>query len=366
MNSGIKMPVRRHSSRIDTLELKLRIEKKLGREKAEKYFNLLGRYLSLKLCKSEFDKLCIGLVGRENICLHNGLVRAIIKNACLAKTSPPKQSKMEALLNVKMPNGYQISSLQSVCRDVLPQSPRKGRTPNLRERKLRDHPSPLGPYGKTQSVACEVLLPKVQAQQSATELLSLGSRPLAEVSSVEEGEEVEQAAGSPRIYGRIPVTAPLGISIHTKGTRKVLRSGSAPSFNIDTCHNNGELPDTSSLKKRLGQKLEMEGLEISLDCVNLLNSGLDIFMKRLMKPCLEFASSRSEHKHLNQICFQAPSGCNGIRPKAYVPNPNKSFSASLLDFRVTMESNPRILGEDWPVQLEKVFLRASEESIRID
>ncbi|KAJ6716509.1 hypothetical protein OIU74_009109 [Salix koriyanagi] len=32
----------------------------------------------------------------------------------------------------------------------------------------------------------------------------------------------------------------------------------------------------------------------------------------------------------------------------------KSVYASMLDFRVSMESNPQILGEYWPTQLEKI------------
>ncbi|KAL2528356.1 hypothetical protein Fot_20957 [Forsythia ovata] len=171
------MPGDRHCPRIDIYGLKLHIEQKLGGEKAEKYFNLLNRYLSLKLSKPEFNKLCIGLLGREDISLHNGLIRAIIKNACVAKIPPPKHGKLEASLNVKRPNGYQRSSLQSLCRDVFPQSPRKGRTPTLRDRKFRDRLSPLGPHGKANNVACEDSVPKVREQQSATELLSLGSKP---------------------------------------------------------------------------------------------------------------------------------------------------------------------------------------------
>ncbi|KAA8522611.1 hypothetical protein F0562_013028 [Nyssa sinensis] len=285
------MLVGQHSPRIDTCELKLQIERKLGHGKAEKYFNLLNRYLSLNLSKSEFNRLCISTIGRENICLHNRLIRAIVKNACVAKTPPPKVGRTDGLFNVKVPNGYQRSSLQSLCRDVFPQSPRKGRTPNLRDRKFRDRPSPLGPHGKTHNVACEDSAPKIQEQQTATELLSLGSRPLAEVNSVEEGEEVEQAALNPSIYSRSPVRAPLGISINGKETRKVLRTGSSTAFYTDTCHNSGELPGTSSLKIRLEQKLAMEALNISVDCVNLLNIGLDVYLKRLIKPCLELAAS---------------------------------------------------------------------------
>ncbi|XP_059641725.1 uncharacterized protein LOC132283732 [Cornus florida] len=359
--SRIKMPVGRHSPRIDSSELKLQIERKIGHEKTEKYFNLLTQFLSLKLSKSEFDKLCIGTIGRENICLHNRLLRAIIKNACIAKTPPPKGRKTEASLNVKVPNGYHRSNLQSLCRDVFPQSPRKGRTPCLRDRKFRDRPSPLGPYGKTPSVALEDSIPKIQEQQSATELLSLGSRPLAEITSVEDGEEVEQAAGSPSIISRSPVRAPLGISINRKEPQKVLRNGSGSASYINTCQNSGELPDTSSLKTRLKQKLEMEGLNISMDCANLLNSALDVYLKRLIKPSLELTGSRSGNKDLNQVRNQVISGLNGMRPMKYVQKPNRPVSASMLDFRVAMELNPQALGEDWPMQLEKICLCSSEE-----
>lgn len=352
------MPGARHCTRIDLLELKLHIERKIGQQKAEKYFNLLTRYLSDKLSKSEFDRLCIGLVGRENIPLHNRLIRAIIRNTCVAKAPPEKYSKADAFSNSKLPNGYQRSSLQSLCRDVFTQSPRKGRTPNLRDRKIRDRPSPLGPHGKV-----EDSIPKVQEQQSATELLSLGSRPPIEVNSVEEGEEVEQAAGSPGIHSRSPVRAPLGISFG--GKKKVVTHGMTSCCNTETCHSTGVLPDFHSLKKRLEQKLEAEGLKVSTDCVNLLNNGLDVFMKQLIKPCIQMAASRSEHKLPNQVNnHQGISVLNGMRHSRSVQKPNKTFSASLLDFRVAMELNPRLLGEDWPLQLEKISMRASEDSWR--
>ncbi|KAJ6905795.1 LOW QUALITY PROTEIN: hypothetical protein NC652_023526 [Populus alba x Populus x berolinensis] len=118
-------------------------------------------------------------------------------------------------------------------------------SPVNRDCKFRDRPSPLGPLGKPQSVECEELNARGQEQQSATELLSLGSRPPVEVASVEEGEEVDQMAGSPSVQSRSPVTAPL-------------------------------------------------------------------------------------------------------------------VYASMLDFRVSMESNPQILGEDWPTQLEKISLHGFE------
>lgn len=355
------MPASRHPSRLDTLELKLEIERKLGREKAEKYFHLLSRFLNLKISKSEFDKHCVSTVGRENICLHNRLIQAILKNASVGKTPPPKESKTSSSLNVKVPNGYQRSSLQSLCRDVFPQSPRKGRTPNLRDRKFKDRPSPLGLHGKAHSLGCEDAFPKSQERERSTELLSLGSRPPPEVNSVEEGEEVDQDNEARDIYNRSPVRAPFGIVINGKETRKVLRNGSTTSFCKDSCLSSGVLPDTNSLKTRLERQLETEGLTISADCVNLLNSGLDVYLKRLIKPCLALAGSRSGNKPPSEESKEVVFGLNGTRPVRFVQKPNRPVFASLLDFQVAMELDPSTLGEDWPVQLEKICLRASDQ-----
>lgn len=136
---------------------------------------------------------------------------------------------------------------------------------------------------------------------------------------MEEGEEVEQSVESRR-SPLTALTAPLGVSI--TGARKfVCRKG-------DTCQNSGELPDAMTLKSRLEKKLEMEGVTLSMDSADVLNSGLDAFITRLIKPCLSLVQQKR---------------------------------VSMSDLRVAMELNPRVLGEDWPVQLEKICSRASEE-----
>ncbi|KVI08958.1 uncharacterized protein LOC112522682 [Cynara cardunculus var. scolymus] len=336
------MPAVRHCSRIDTFELKVQMERRLGAQKAEKYFNLLTRYLSLKLGKSEFDKLCIRLIGRENVRHHNELIRAIVKNATVSKTPPPKQVKRDTPVALKDPNVIDArNGLQSLCREVFPQSPRKGRTPNLRERKFKDRPSPLGLNEKTHRTE-DLATTKVQEQQSATDLISLGSKPPIEVNSVEDGEEVEQDALSTTINRRISVTAPFGIRIHAKETRKVFSNVSSSAYHSETCHYSGQLPPTKSLENRLKKKLKMEGLDVSMDSVNLLNSGLDSYLKRVIKLSLELAGSRSTHK------------------------PSRRFTTSMLDFRVATETNPKILGEDWPKKLEKICLFAFEQSAGLD
>ncbi|KAD3640883.1 hypothetical protein E3N88_30106 [Mikania micrantha] len=311
-----------HGSRIDTFELKLQLESRIGSQKAENYFNLLTRYLSLKLKKSEFNKLCVGLIGRENVRLHNELIKAIVINANFSKTPPPNRVKHDSQLSSKVAN---VARSRTGLQSIFPQSPKKIRTPSLRERKFKDRASPLGFHEKTQE------------QQSATELFSLGSKPPIEVTSVEDGEEVDQNAISPGVHSRSPVQAPFGVTIHSKETRKLLSIGSSSSH-TETCHYTGQLPPTSSLANRLKHKLKMEGLDISMDCSNLLNNGLDSFLKRVIKPSLKLASSR---------CLK---------------NPNRSFSPSMLDLRVVTETNPKILGEDWPVQLEKALFFDLEHS----
>jgi hypothetical protein len=83
------MPASRQVTRINTLEMKSEMEGKLGRSKAEFYFCLLTKFLSLKISKLDFNALCVGTIGKENLHLHNKLIRSIVKNATLSVMAPP-------------------------------------------------------------------------------------------------------------------------------------------------------------------------------------------------------------------------------------------------------------------------------------
>lgn len=322
-------------TRVDTLELKALLCQKIGQQRAEKYFNLLNKLFSLQLTKSNFDKFCIRTIGRENLPLHNRLICSIVKNAALAKVPPPTVKKLANSLNVKVARGSsQRNSLQSLYGDSFPLSPRKSRSP--RDRKFKDRPSPLGPNGKSDYVGEAASKVQQELHQSPTELHSLGSRPPIEVLSVEDGEEV--VSGSPGIQSRSPVTAPLGISLKMNKARKTLYHTCVYGSRPQSCHNSCELPESRYLRGRLKQKLEGEGLSISEDCANLLNVGLDAYLKRLMEPCIGLAGSR--------ISQTAP-GFNRQRPR--IP-----AGVSLLDFNVAVECDPRRLGGDWSTQLEKL------------
>ncbi|KAK1274846.1 hypothetical protein QJS04_geneDACA001621 [Acorus gramineus] len=307
------------SSRVDTLELKLHIIKKLGREKAEKYFTYLTRFLSFRINKREFDKLCFSTIGRENFALHNSFVRSILTNASVAQTPPSREpSKQSRILNGQW-------------RDVIPPSPRRCRSANAR--KYRDRSSPLGPDSQL-TKSCVIQRP------NETELVSVGSK--AFIGSVEDGEEVEQEAWSPTIQSRSPLRPPFGIVMGSNASKKTIRK-SAPLVR-ETCLNSSILPDANMLKERLERRLEAEGVGVSTDYVNVLCGGLDAFLKRLIRPCMEVARG---HQH-------------DLQRRDFGQSPRREFLASLLDFQVAMQLNPQLLGEDWPTHLEKISSRAWE------
>ncbi|KAK4802575.1 hypothetical protein SAY86_000778 [Trapa natans] len=333
-------------SRVDIFELKDQINRKIGHQRADNYFNLLNRFLTAKITKLKFDQLCVQTIGRETISLHNRLIRCILRNASCTPTSAANE---KPVLHVpgKILNGHRRYTFESLY--GFPSSPRKARSPRYRERKFKDRLSPLGPLGKTHSIASEDIT--ASKQQSATELLSPGSRPPIEVASVEDGEEVEQNAGSPGVQSRSPVTAPLGISVNVGLPRKALPKNSVIGYSShgERCQDSGFLPDTQSLRRLLMHKLEDEGLKITLDCVNLLNSGLDSYIKRLISPCLSLARSRQDKDRSRQITFETGTSTSRIAPA--LPN---YVCASTLDFRAAMEMNPWVLGGCWYTHLEKI------------
>lgn len=287
-------------TRINIPELKALIFREIGYERANLYFDMLNRYLNSKISKIDFSKLCIQTLKRENLSLHDLLIRSILKNASVPKPQQPKTTKL--------PNGPLASNLINRYKT-------KRRSQFSRPSKFRAQPSPLGPLGKTTSSAVD---------QSTTELNSLGSRlcPIL----VEEGEEVEQISV---VGGRKSILPPLGVMFNLGGDLKKKN----PLEDSMTCQSSGGLPDATALKGRIEQRLLFDGVGVSEDCVNLLNSGINVFLKRLIGPGLGFARSRS--------------GC--------------CKNLSMLDFRALVESNPKILGEDWSIQLEKICYRAYEK-----
>lgn len=347
------------------MDLKLQIFKRLGRQKAEKYFFNLKRLLNLKLSKMEFNKFCFSIMGKENVRLHNLFIRSILSNACFSHGPPSSHTATGHSRSTITSNG-QFSN-------ILPISPRKGRSITSRDRRLNDRPSPLGPHGKMSSGnvvevtnSCDVQ--RSREQQSAPEIISIGSKALLEVASVEDGEEVEQVRGSPSVQSRSPVRAPLGIAFNAGGLyQRAMPSSYASLLHLgksevpEYCRISSMLPDMSSLQKRLEHKLEAEGLGLSVDYINSLNHGLDAYLKRMIKPCLELARSRCGKNVLSGTSNNFQLGVNGLWQGEDIRNSSQCYSASMVDFKTSMQSNPQLLGVQWPVQLEKICIYSSED-----
>ena len=412
-------------SRIDLAELKGQLVKRIGAERSKRYFYYLNKLLSQKLSKREFDKFCCRELGSENVSLHNQFIRSILKNACQAKTPPPVHVPGPLKLGVQGANSspgredeqagaVYSSQNQNVpiwSNGVLPISPRKGRS-GIRERKLKDRPSPLGPNGKVDSLLhpsmgledcgvkgsmengdatpCDYQRP-VQHLQSVAEMPNterevavirpiekprIHSKDQAGGVVIDEGEELEQSSLN---LSRSPLLAPLGIpfcSASVGGARKATPVSSTGE--IASYYDSGGLSDTETLRKRMEQIAVAQGLGgVSTECANTMNSMLDVYLKRLIRSCVDLVGVRSTPEIKKQPAQkQQIQGkiINGMWPSnhLHMHSGNTSVEAlqqgqrpqssiSLLDFKVAMELNPQQLGDDWPLLLEKISMHTFEE-----
>lgn len=423
-------PPRQHS-RINLDELKAQIVKKLGPEGSKHYFYYLQRFLSLKLSKVEFNKLCLRVLGRENIPLHNQFIRSILSNACCAKAPPPASHKDDALKHVTLiggqeipsdgyqQNGSHIDMTQasgspglSNGGDMLPVSPRKARS-GFRDRRSADRRSALGPNGKTSfgpqlSAATRGKLengdlnpPDIgrSMQQVDDESENLVSHPAkmpvvrrspdgsALVYNKDQTELVVRNDGK-EASARSPLRAPLGVPLCPVSTGGACRAlPPASSSRLNGTFDDGALLDSHALRDRMEHIAVAQGLEgVSVDCANILNHGLDSYMKGLIRSCIELVGARSGHELTknNARKHHIPMKLmNGVKPGHQYHMPNSGAHQyqmqnsgahqyhmqeqkilspiSLQEFRVAMELNPQQLGEDWPLLLEKICTHAFEE-----
>ncbi|CBI25240.3 unnamed protein product, partial [Vitis vinifera] len=268
-------------SRVNLVQLKADIVKRLGPERSKQYFYYLNRLLALKLTKVEFNKLCFRILGKENVALHNRLICSILRNACHAKSPPavndeeaPKSTLTKALNQPVFLNG-----------NVLPLSPKKVRS-SIRDRKVGDRP---------------VVILNGKAD--------FASHQLAEQSK-NDGE----------------------VSFHHPAKLSLIKTP----------------PDGPvSVNSKVQNDLVAEG--VSVDSANLLNNGLDIYLKGLIRSCMEMVGARYGHDMMKNSSNKQQSEGRSCSP------------VSLLDFKVAMELNPQQLGEDWPLLLEKISTHPFEE-----
>ncbi|XP_047316910.1 uncharacterized protein LOC124920461 [Impatiens glandulifera] len=305
--------------RINLDDLKTQIVEKIGPELSKQYFYYLNRFFNYKISKDDFNKVCLHVIGRDNIPLHNRLFQSIIKNAYGSKIPPPPSNK-------KQQQQQQVSktSIATVGSREL-QSDWNKKTESL-------------PNGKTNN-GC--LKPYISQSVANLDKLELAS----EVKKMEEKKEKSSAWSLLKAPLGVPLcSASVGGAHHTQPVSNIGSSLSSSEI--------GVLLDSAGVKKRMEQIALAQGLEggVSADCANLLKAGLDSYLKNLI----------SSSVSLNARPQPTPSRyMNGlIHDNRSMQNSNRVGSISLQDFKAAMELNPLQLGEDWPILLERLCNRS--------
>ncbi|KAL9993026.1 putative transcriptional coactivator Hfi1/Transcriptional adapter 1 [Helianthus debilis subsp. tardiflorus] len=339
---------------INLAELKSQIIRKIGPDRSKQYFDYLNKFLSLKLSKVEFDKLCLRTIGKDGILLHNQLIRSILSNACSTVKAPVENKKV-------LDGGYHQNGPDSIVTnassqpvlpngDILLTSPRKART-GARERRVGDRKSVLGPNGKTVYSSPSSSIPHLD--EFNTNLDNGNSLSPDTRRPMQHHQELTQQAQNADNRAK-SLHAPLGIPyypVSIGGARKA-----PPVKSVSVSDINGLL-DTVTLRARMEPISVAQGLQgVSPDSANVLNNGLDVYLKGLIRSCSELNRPRKSNPAHNRPV-------NGVIPghQYQTQEHERKHRISLLDFRVAMELNPQQLGEDWPVLLEKIRTPAFEE-----
>ncbi|XP_042430574.1 uncharacterized protein LOC122017130 [Zingiber officinale] len=402
------------NSWIDLDDLKSQILKRLGQDRSHIYFRFLNGFLSQKLSKREFNKICIALLGSENIPFHNHLIRAILQNATQAKTPPPldcgkfaqKPTEDVPKKSLQVDDGSKAPSAVPQTwsnGDILPPSPCKSRT-GIDSCRTKDWPSSLGASPRSDIVAHQPSIPRaetvstengqlyllkrplqqqhvnsypptVKRRREGTPLLDVStvhSNPHAEATSIGDEEDIDHSSYLDPFRG--PLQAPLGIpfcAASVGGARKTfLSAGTSTSDSYWRNHNAGELCHTEVLKATMSKIAEAQGLEdVKLESAHVLNHALDAYLKRLIRSCIKLRVGR-EHaiakqsspslqhctKHINGIWPR-----NNIHVRGNVGIVEDTCAISMNNLKVAMELNPQQLGENWPLLLEKICFCSFEE-----
>ncbi|KAL4628927.1 hypothetical protein ACB092_05G272800 [Castanea dentata] len=279
----------------------------------------------------------------EFICL-------ILKNAYYAKVPPPPMPKKEVQAGTS--DGYWQSRLCPLLNmAVFPSSPLKAQSEIL-VRPVRK----VGFASHQFSVTCDnVLLENgdcdirklVQHHQRLTEnaecegsLVSVHIKDEKELLVVEDGKEV---------LGRSTLQAPLGIPFSFVSVGGACRAFPLARTDCTGSYDSGGLLDTDVLRERMQLIAAAQGLEgVSMECANLLINGLDAYLKKLIKSCIELVGARCGHDLSKNNSYKHRFD-------------GKHFPISLLDFKVAMELNPQQLGEDWAFLLKKICIHVFDQ-----
>lgn len=392
------------NGRIDLRELKSQMEKQLGPDRSRRYFSYFNDYMSQRLSKSDFDKLCLLILGRENRQLHRRLIISVLYNVYHAKCPPPPDGGRPSAPSTK--HVSQATEAFNTCngdaRLLQVQGSRPMGTPHGHP--LKDQMNNMGPNRRVGAAVNHIQV--VHGVSAAPENGTLSSLELKRPVDFQQSEPAEPLAKHPRmeqlppddmLLQRIsmsgaaghskellksPVRAPLGIPFcpaSVGGARKSLPLPmSAGEDHFTSCLERGGLFNTELLQRRMEKTAETLGLAgVTMDCAELLNIGLDKYLKNLIRSSVDLIGPSVQRdarigipykqqaygKQINgawlpsHVHMQSGSGSSGATSDI-----RSNHLISINDFKVAMQLNPQQLGEDWPVLLEKICLCSLEEN----
>ncbi|KAL3697248.1 hypothetical protein R1sor_011324 [Riccia sorocarpa] len=204
---------------------------------------------------------------------------------------------------------------------AIPSSPEKGRS-TVRDRKVKERPSPLGISHRTEAATFQGRGADGETPRRAWIRSSGDGKVEVGVSNREtEVEKVEEGSNFPPI----PVT-------HTLLGDKLEAKIPGEEF----------LPDTERLHKCMELLAGERGLEeVNLETARCVNKALDVYLKAFIQPLVELVPARRTGQEVQ------------TREKGRYLG-----EANCLDSKVAVDLNPQVLGEDGPIQLERISFRA--------
>jgi hypothetical protein len=390
------------NGRIDLRELKAQLEKRVGPDRSRRYFGYLNGYLSERLSRQDFEKLCLQTLGKENLQLHNRLIRSVLYNAYQAKCPPPP-SDVGRPVGASVKKVSQAAEVLNTCNGDARLSQVQGSRPigTLQDHALKNRMHNMGPNcrvpaavnhnqvahavsGSLDNGALSPLeLKRPVHSQQCEPAEPLAKHPRVDQNLILQRRSMSSTAEHSAEILKSHVRAPLGIpfcSASVGGARKFPQppiGASDGRFNSSFEH--GELSNTELLHSRMEKTAETLGLAgVTMDSAELLNCALDKYLKNLIRSSVQLVGGsvqgdarkgtpsykqQAYGKQINgvllpnQVHMQSSSGSSGATNEI-----RSNHLISINDFKVAMQLNPQQLGEDWPILLEKICLCSSEEN----
>lgn len=392
------------------LDLKAHIVKRVGAKRANRYFAQFVAFIGSRLSKPELDKLVVVTIGKENVALHNQLVKAILSNAVKGRAPPPLPPSPSQQC-IKFSSKHQSPSVTSnrtiphtspstlSTGDSFLSSPRSARST---ARHSRDRDYRVSPLGHSEAHSALTFSQPVQQLDTAAKQLDAESnsslepptkRPRVDCPVSDDsvnGVESEVVFGEESIFhkeDREETLRPLCFGSSIKGSlglpdpcrRPALHAFPAQLLLLggldDEIQCASDLPDGDTLHSLIEQAAVGEGLEgASRDCADILNLALDAYLRGLIKSCGAVGSAQAGlvrertcndssvwDMDVNGGAIKLRQGMNGVcvrPPSELIKNiQNGQPLISLMDLKVAMDMNPWQRGDSWAVQLEKISFR---------